>query len=235
MSNLDELTAALNGHEVTNDLGEIEEPETSMEEDVPSDEETTDEESASPEKAEDTPEEASKEGSDQLAEDDSGKRYVPEDRFKKVYGDKKRLERELEAFRRQNAQRDLNAPAPSQGGKPTKVDKAELLEQELLYQTLPQFNPYSSEYDQDLDSMGYEILQANPGITKLEAGRRALARAAKLTHKVAEIRGEARQVKSLQSDQGITSRVNRGASGKLNVDDMSLEEHEEYLKANGLW
>jgi len=231
--NLDQLKDAFDGHEVTNDDGQL--TETTDSEEVPSKEETpvAEAEDMEQETAETNPE---------VAEDEDGKKYVPEGRFKEVYAKLKEAERKL----KETSTREPVAP-PMSGQSP---DRASLLETELLHQTLPQFRPYNADgtrnpdYSEVLDEMGSEIYQSSfrfdpktqsvmPTITKLEAARRAIDRAKKLVGSRDRNRDEVRVVKSQQSDSGFTS-----ASKKVpekNLDDMSLEEKEAYLKANGLW
>lgn len=230
-----QMAAALNEHQVTDEEGQVSE-KTDVEEPAPQ-ETNTDEETATAEKpAESTTEEPKAEeveSETQLAEDESGKRYVPEGRFKKVYGELKAKERELESLKTQ-----ATASQPTQQPtQPQTPDKSSQLETELLYATLPQFNPNSDQFDQTLDQTAVDIFLANPGITKLEAGRRAIARAKALTKDQVKIIAEARSVKSQQSDQGITSRVSNRPSDEDKVPGVnaSLEEMEAYLRKTGEW
>jgi len=225
--NLDELKDAFDGHEVTNDYGQL--TETTDSEEVPSEEETpvTESEDTEQETAETNPE---------VAEDEDGKKYVPEGRFKEVYAKYKELERKF---------KESPTPAPVAPPMSSSIpDRASLLETELLHQTLPQFNPNSPDYSEVLDEMGSEIYQSSfrfdprtqtvmPTITKLDAARRAIERAKKLNDSRARNKEEVRIVKSQQSDSGFTSASKKVA--EKNLDDMSLEEKEAYLKANGLW
>lgn len=224
--NLDELKDAFDGHQVTGDDGQL--TETTDSEEVPSEEETTvnEEENTEQETAETNPE---------VAEDEDGKKYVPEGRFKEVYAKLKEAERKLKSSTSEPVAPPMSSQLP---------DRASLLETELLHQTLPQFNPNSPDYSEVLDEMGSEIYQSSfrfdprtqsvlPTITKLEAARRAIDRAKKLGGSRDRNKEEVRVVKSQQSDSGFTS-----ASKKVpekSLDDMSLEEKEAYLKANGLW
>jgi hypothetical protein len=169
----------------------------------------------------------------ELAEDEAGKRYVPEKRFDKVYGKLKQTERELQALKSQSAQPRVGLPSAQQPNNP--IDKTSALETELLFSTMPQFNPESDEYSEELDSLGAELYKANPGITKVEAARRALLTAKKLAGKVAEVKQEARTVKSLQSDQGITNRVISREAGAVDPGKMSLDELEAHLRKTGQW
>ncbi len=230
-----QMAAALNDHEVTDQEGQPAD-DTAIEE-TATQETNTDDETASAEKpAESTTEEPKAEeveSETQLAEDESGKRYVPEGRFKKVYGELKAKEREIDALKSQST-----ASQPTQQPtQPQTPDKSSQLETELLYVSLPQFNPTSDQFDEVLDQTAVDIFLANPGITKLEAGRRAIARAKALTKDQVKIISEARSVKSQQSDQGITSRVSNRPSEKDQIPgaDATLEEMEAYLKKTGEW
>lgn len=240
-----QLAAALDGREITDDQGEVtEERETFVDDQASSEQETLEEDSAQ----EATPESDSQEDTQSLqddddntlAEDDSGKKYVPEKRFKSVYAQKKELERQLEA-ERQEKQRLLNgADVLNQFAKPkgkaessnVKVDKADILE---LKMTLPQFDPNKPDYDRSLDTMAFQILRANPGISPLEAGQRAIGLARDLTSRVSQAKTEARTVKAQQSDSGITTRVHSRTSSTPNPDTMTDVELEAWLKANGQW
>lgn len=231
-----DLAAALNGHQVTDDEGQIKgESETPAEESAPS-EETTVEETAPAEKPAESPDKPTQGEEDdskiELAADETGKRYVPEARFDKVYGKLKQAERELSSLK-EKAQAE--APKPQETLNQPQADRSALLETELLRSTLPQFNPDSSEYSAELDELGAEIFRANPGITKLEAARRAITTAKKLASKVNEIKQEARTVKALQSDQGLAGRVTSRAAVEPDPDKMSVDELEGYLKEKGIW
>lgn len=231
-----EMAAALNGHEITDPDGQVREDDTSLEE-TAAPETNTEEDAATVEKPAESEESAPKaddeETEPQLAEDESGKRYVPEARFKKVYGELKATQRELDSFKKGKDQ----ALKPTEPMIPqSTLDKPSQLETELLYATSPQFNPYSDQYDSELDDLAVNIYLANPGITKLEAARRAVIKAKNLTKDQAKIISEARSVKAQQSDQGITSRVtNRAASNEAPGEGASLEEMEAYLRKTGDW
>lgn len=233
-----QVADALNDHQVTDDEGALM-PETTDIESTTTQEENTVEDTASSEKSAETeataPKAEAEETEPNFAEDEAGRRYVPEKRFKEVYAKQKELERELAKAKSQPAAATPNvsaqAPLPSQG-----VDKSTALELELLKTTLPQFNPDSADYDPELDRLGAQIYNANPGITMVEAGRRALATAKALTRKQAQVVAEARAVKSQQSDQGTAGRVrSKGEAETPDPNKMSLDEMEEWLKSNGQW
>lgn len=242
MSDVDmaqQLAAALDGHDVTDNDGNVDERETSIEDSAPQDQ-TPDEGSAEVESTEETkveePKSETEESETDLAQDETGKRYVPEKRFKEIYGKAKATERELQALRAQLA--SSNSILQQATGKPNsknlapKVDKADVLE---LKMTLPQFNPASADYSEDLDTLGFQILRANPGMTPLQAGYQALEMAKKIAGKVAGVKEEARTVKAQQSDQGLTNRVTSRQATQVNPDNMSAKEMETYLKQNGMW
>jgi len=246
MSNQDDLVAALDNHEVTDDDGQVKGDETPEEESA-TQEETTVEEDATAEKSAETEDESTQdetEGTEneesdepdlvETASDETGKRYVPESRFKEVYAKWKAAERE---------KGKPSAPALPKTELPPAgpINKADALEVELLRTTLPQFNPESEKYSREIDELGFSIYESsrdNKGqysMTRIQAARKALQMAKKITSKVAEVKSEAKTVKAQQSDQGITNRVLTRESTKLDPNKMTLEEKEEWLKANGQW
>jgi len=233
MDHSDELAAAMN-RQVTDEEGQLKGDDNSQEdtaapEQAPVEQDATAEKSAEPEKSVPTDDKGTENEPEMVetASDETGKRYVPESRFKEVYAKWKAAERE-------KAKKPDYTPTSPPQRQP--IDKADAIETELLKSTLPQFNPESEQYDRDLDEMGFEIYQSSGGsITRLEAARRALSRAKKITSKVADVKLEARSVKAQQSDQGITNRVLNRDETKVDPLKMSLEEKEEWLKAQGLW
>lgn len=248
-----EMAAALNNHQITDDEGQIAE-ETAIE-DTASQETNTVDEPAQAEKPAEVDEVSPRtnDATDEtdyvgLAEDETGKKYVPESRFKEVYGKQKATERELQALKEQIAKGDALMRTAS-NSKPSKANqdsttgqpsKADLLE---LKMTLPQFDPKPDEngvptnpdYNEVLDQMGYELWKANPALTPLEAGRQAIKYAKSLSKKQSEVVAEARTVKAIQSDHGITSRVGQRVPQEPNFDSMSDQEMEAYLKSTGQW
>lgn len=239
MSAIDDLAAALDGHQITDEQGQMQdETDTSMENTAAPEAQTTAEEAPTAEKPAETPQPAPKaeEGGTEteLGVDETGKRYIPEKRFKDVYGKMKELERELETSKKsaqvqQTTQPDIK-PTPT-----LPVDKTEALEVEILKGKLPQFDPESESYDADLDQLGAEILRANPGITKIEAARKAISYQKKLVKEMAQVTAEARTVKAIQSDQGITGHVAARSSSQPDFSSMSDVEMEKYLKETGQW
>jgi hypothetical protein len=233
MDDPNELVAALN-HQVTDENGEMIGESETTEENPTAPEETTADETTPAEKPRSEAEPATQAAEDEtpnLVEDEAGKRYVPETRFKEVYGKLKQRERELEAIAKAP---QAQAPNELPTVKP-QIDKADALEVEVLRATLPQFNPESTDYSEELDQMGYDIWKANPGVTRLEAARKALTRMEKLAKQSASVKAEARMVKSLQSDQGMTNRVVSREAAKPDLDSMSDRDMEAYLKEHGQW
>ena len=244
MGNTEELVAALNNHQVTDDEGNVQQNDT-VEEESTTPEQTTVEETTAAEKPAESPEPVTQTADDEtkteLVADEAGKRYVPENRFDNVYGKWKGTERELQQTK-QMLDTVLKGGASNAQPQPQATpDKTAQLETEMLYNTLPQFDPNSDQHSPELDELGGTIYNASrdangiPTITKLEAARKAIATANKLAGKVAEVKAEARTVKSLQSDQGITNRVTSRDATKVNTDAMSPKELEAYMKETGQW
>lgn len=232
--NMQALMQAFNDHQVTDEDGNIAETETATDS-SPEDQTTVDETTPveTPPRSETKAPEAQDSDEETPVVDETGQRYVPESRFKEIYAKQKQQERELEALR---MQAPVRTTAPKQKSVPVSDQKTAALENELLFATLPQFDDQSDKYDADLDSLAVDIYKSNQGqITKIQAARLAIQRAAKLSRKVGEVRQEARTVKTLQSDQGITSRVVSRESANVDVNKMSLKEHEAYLRKNGMW
>lgn len=245
MDSLDHLKAELDGLSLTGSDGEsLPVNETQEEDAATSEEKTTEEESATVEKPEESTEEAPKDSGDdsenddesQLAEDDSGKRYVPESRFKKVYGQMKEYERRVKEIESSKTTQERSSNEPSESRKtPERVDRTDMLEIEMLRTQMPEFDPSSDSYSRELDELGADIFTANPGISRIEAARRAKERASRITKAFARATSEARAEKSEQSDRGITTRVTSRAASEPDPDSMSLEEKEAYLKEHGAW
>jgi len=236
--------AAFNDRQMTDDNGNLlpEEEETSEESSANSEEKTSEDDTATGENSEEESEEYSQYSDDdsenadaEHAEDDSGKRYVPEKRFKDVYGKMKTYEREIEDLRKSssgdNARERVFNPSHTEN-----VDKADRLEVELLMDKYPQFNPENTEsYSKVLDVTGAEILAANPGMTRLEAAREAVSRGKELSQATRNVKGQAKAIKVSQSDRGVSTSTLRRAEKAVNPDEMSLEEKEQYLRDNNLW
>lgn len=249
-SAFDDLVAALDGRQMTDDEGQVE--ETTSTGDTTAEEQITEAEPAPAEKPAEPSEPAPKADEDDsentLAEDESGKQYVPKKRFDKIYGKQKDLERKVEAYEAllQNMpQQEPEAPKakpktstePQQEQGPSKADFLE------LKMTLPQFdpkpdeygNPTNPDYSPTLDALGYRIWKANPSMSLVEAGREAMRYAKEFSKVQTDAQTEARRVKSLSSDQGITSRVQNRTDNSAPGANASLEEMEAYLKSTGEW
>lgn len=243
VDNFADLAAALEGHQVTDDEGNIPDEDTSIEESATqepnADEESVDNEEQKDEKSEDT--QSNDDDSDQpsYAEDESGKKYVPETAFKKNYAKRKEAERKAAALEQElNRLRQVNMP---KGNAPKQLDKTEALENELLFIRMPEFDPNSDKYNGALDVMAADIYRAytdtkgKPTITKLQAAQEAKKRAAVLAEQLNDVRASAKAVKQQQSDNGMTARVARRDDSKPDVDKMSPEELENFMRANGMW
>lgn len=232
--NLADLAAAFGNHQITDDEGQLAEPTADQEE--ATDETNTFEETATPEKAVTEDEISQDEPSDdnELAVDEKGKRYIPEKRLKKETAKRREAERKAAELEAKLQQQPVGLQQPTIQT-PVFSNPTEDVETEVLFSKYPQFDPESDEYSKGLDKLGLEIYRANPGISRIKAAKLAIERAKELTSDSAKIVAEARAVKSQQSDQGITSRVvSRGAT-QIDPSNMSLEEKEAYLKANGMW
>lgn len=233
-NNLEELAAVLNGMEMTDENGEPREEQPFQSESATDEQEAPIEESDQAEKPIESPEESTQESTEdeehQLAEDETGKKYVPQKRFNKVYG-------QLQALKRERDELMRNAQAPTQERRPVnqKIDKSEVLEIEMLKTKYPQFDPESDSFSPELDVLGGQIHRANPGISRLESARRALAMARDISQAEFTIKQQAKQVKAYQSDSGITSRVTNRQSTQQDPSSMGHDELEAYMKAHGLW
>ena len=238
----DELAAALDNHQITDEQGQL--AEDTAREDSATPKQTPELEDATAEKSAESFEPVPTDEEDnenepemvETASDETGKRYVPESRFKEVYAKWKAAERMAKAKGEQPPPRPVRQP---QTARP--VNKTEALEVEILKSTLPQFNEESPEYSREIDELGFSIYEGskdtsgNYTITRLDAARKALSMAKKITSKLADAKLEARAVKTQQSDQGITNRVLNREGTKADPEKMTLEEKEEWLKANGYW
>lgn len=241
MAMIDDLAAAFDGHQVTDEDGSILDEGTSLEESAPSQEQTAEEETAEVETtAEPEPEapQAEEEDPESVAEDDSGRRYIPEKRFSKVYGELKQTQRELEALKSLRSNPQMANATQSKTQKADKVDIAASIETELLLDKYPQFDPNSADYSLELDQTAFDIWRANKdsGMTRLQAAREAVSRASKLTEGIRTTRVSNLAQKSQLADSGIASRaVSSKPSQSVDVNKMSETEMEEYLRSTGNW
>lgn len=236
-----QLAAAMDDHQVTDESGAILEESTSTDNSAESEQKTTEqstEQAVKPTDAEAKAPQADVNAEEtQLAEDEAGKRYVPEERFNKIYGKSKAAERKLKEMEAELIK--LKAPQgqyvpPTAPLKP--VDRTEAIEVELLKGKMPEFDPESERYSPEIDALGGEIFKANPGITRIEAARKAMNYAKNLNSKIADAQNEARAVKSSQADHGITNRVvSRTPSTDVPGENATLEEQEAYLRRTGQW
>lgn len=231
------LAAALDSHLITDSEGQIAE-DTASGESAPQ-ETNTEEQTAPSEKTaeeESTPtQEVDESDETNLAVDDSGKRYIPEKRFKKTYAEKKQLERENEALKAlvtstvpvgTNVQ-----PTPTQTSSNPDLDRLEL---KMVYKEYPQFNPNSEEYSPEIDKLAGNLRRAN-NLSVTDAAEEAMKMVKKFTSDQVQVAREARTVKALQSDQGITSRVVSREPQQPDFDAMTLEQKEQYLRDKGMW
>lgn len=234
-NNLEELAAVLNGFEMTDDEGQVKEEQTHQSEPAADEEITPEEASAPVEKplpSIDEPTQGESDDEETLAEDESGKKYVPQKRFNKVYGRLKELEREREEL--------LKAQTPT-STKPSKAmtsqtsDVTTALELEMLKTKYPQFDRDSDLFSPQLDQLGGQIYKANPGITRLEAAKRAIEMAREISRSEVSIKQQAKLVKAAQADSGITSRVTNRQSTQVDLTKLSHDDLEAYMKVNGLW
>ena len=234
-----QLAAELDGHSVTDEQGNITESETVEQEAAPVEQTTEDDTTTQVEKpaeSEEVETQSTEDDEEIPVEDESGKKYVPENRFKKVYAEKKAMERELEAYKKQIEQGEqiLNTPKGKKIPETAiPIDKADVLELKI---SLPQFNPDHADYDPDLDDLGFTIWKANGGkMSILQAAKEAIKVQSNIAKKVSGVKQEVRQIKAQQSDQGIATKVISRSNEKVDVDKMTDRELEAYLKANGQW
>ena len=237
------LQDALNG-QITDDTGALVGNDDPTEDSDPQ-EQTTDTETASSEKSaeseESTPKVEDDESETSLAEDESGKQYVPKSRFDKVYGKQKALERELEALKQQapkTVTSEVEQMFPQVPVQTPEQDtsSAAVLEQEILFDKFPQFNPESTDYNPALDQLGGRVAKTFPdGTSRLVIARETMRIAKELTAQQAEVVAQSRQIKASQADQGVTSRVAQRTETKADPSKMSLDELEAHLKETGEW
>jgi hypothetical protein len=233
MANIEDLAAAMNDHVITDQEGNLVEEQTTTEtpatpeENAPVTESAPAEKPAEPEPNQ--PKGEDKESETELAEDETGKRYVPKERFDKVYGKLKATERELARNKP-----SFTMPAP-QNPPVAPADRTQRLEAEFLFNTMPQFDPSSTEYSPELDELAGDIFRANPDLTMTQAAKRALETAKKLANMRSKVAEVARTVKVQQSDQGIAGKSSSRGETQVDPDKMTADELEEYLRRTGQW
>lgn len=221
MSTIDDLAAALNNHQVTDEDGQVssasapEQVDSLESESVP-----TEEVQEEPKLQEQEPEEA---------EDDQGRKYIPAKRFEKVYGQKKALERELASLRQQVQKEPEKVPEQA-------LDRTQALEMELLFDKYPEFNPNDDKYSPELDALAGKFVQANPSLSALQAAREAKEFAKRIGSKQAGIQQESIMVKRAVSDNGIAGRPQKvSTQPEIDIATASADDLERYLKQTGNW
>jgi len=222
MSTIDDLAAALNNHQVTDEDGQVRsEPAAEQVDSLESESVPTEEVQEEPKLQEQEPEEA---------EDDSGRKYVPLKRFNKIYGEREELKRELAALRQQ---------APVKEPQPVSVpslDRTQALEMELLFDKYPEFNPNDDKYSPELDALAGKFVQANPSLSALQAAREAKEFAKRIGSKQAGIQQESVMVKRAVSDNGIAGRPQKvSTQPEIDIATASADDLERYLKQTGNW
>lgn len=228
--NLQKLEAALN-KEITDDEGHLSEEQISDEESAPQEENQMEDSTQAEKPAEEEVQEPKPETeSDEtpLVEDEEGKKYVPEKRFKEIYAKAKENERrakELEKQLAEGSKKPLETMPQS---------KADALEVELLYAKYPQFDPTQTDYDQDVDELAADLYLAGKARTKLEAAKLALEKIKKLSSKSLPIKEEAKVIKKAMAES-VTSKGGQRVEAEPNPDNMSPDEMESYMKAKGIW
>lgn len=222
---------------LTDEDGKPMEEETTSQPTSPVEEKQSEEPETPAEKPQEKPTEESEEPENaNLVEDETGKRYVPEDRFKQVYGKMRAYERQLKQAPPVQAQPEAEHSAAPLPKALAKRDPSVLrLETEMLRTTMPMFDPNSPEYSPELDELGMKVFEANPKMSLLDAGREAVRIAQGLSRKAAEVRAETRTIKAVQSDSGITGNTAARREAPIDPSKMSLEEMEAYLKKSGQW
>lgn len=224
MSAIDDLAAALNDHQITDDQGEIA-SDSAAEDVVDSSTSEVEEENQTQDS------QVEVEVSDE-AEDESGEKYIPKKRFDKVYGEMKSYERELEVLR---SRETTETPAAQTQREPYVPDKHLLnLEMEIVRDKYPEFDPQGEAYSEEIDWLAAKLVQADPSLSPLAAARQAREQAKKFARR-GEAKEDVRVVKRAVSDSGIAGRASQPTEPQLDVNSMSVEDMERYLKQTGNW
>jgi len=223
--NLQKLEAALNNREISADENPVEDSAPQEENQV--DDSTEAEKPAEEEVKEPKPDTESDEM--QLVEDEEGKKYIPEKRFKEVYAKLKENER-----RAKELERELSSKVAPALERSVPTDKADALEVELLFAKYPQFDPSHPDYDADVDDLAADLYIAGKAKTKLEAAKIALEKVKVLSSKSSTIKDEARVIKKMMAES-VTTKGGGRAEVQPDIDKMSTEELESYMKARGEW
>lgn len=233
--NLQDLQAALNKN-ITDPDGQPTEDDTSIEEPAPQEKTEVEEPTEAEKPAESKGEESNPEPEEdetEHVEDEEGKKYVPEKRFKDVYKKGKEAERRAKELEAQL--RAVSSQAIKQPLNPVPRDKADALETELLFNQFPPFDPTSDEYDEDLDKTAANIYLASQGAkTKLEAAREAMQLAKKFAARTTSIKEETKTFKKGVSES-ITVKGGQRVEPQPDPDKMSAAEIEAYLKEHKQW
>lgn len=217
MSTIDDLAATLNNHQVTDDDGQV------ISESAPEKVDSLESESQSDEELEEQPKVTEDEPSE--AEDEDGHKYVPEKRFKEIYGQKKALEREIASLK-QGAR--APTPAPS-------LDRTQALEMEYLFDKFPEFNPNDPKYSQELDALAGKFVQANPLLSPIQAAKEAKEFARRIASKIDGTKSDTVIVKKTIADSGMAQRSQTTSDSPIDVENASVDEIERYLKSTGNW
>lgn len=230
--NLQNLEAALN-KQITDDEGQLEQEETtSVEEPATQEEKQMDDSTQEVNPAEEEVQEPKPETESdetQLVEDEDGKKYIPEKRFKEIYAKAKENERKVRELEKAIA---AQIRQPAQEAVPQ--SKADALEVELLFSKYPQFDPTHADYDQDVDDLAADLYVAGKARTKIEAAKMALEKVKVLSSKSLSIKDEARTIKKMMAES-VTSKGGVRTEPQPDVDKMSVAELETYMKAKGEW
>jgi len=245
---LEDLAAMFN-RDITDEDGQMT-TETTVADTTASQETNTDDDDTTAEKSENSDDDDTKSESkssetesvedDEPVEDESGKKYIPQKRFDKVYKEKKELERKLKSLESNGANQTLNNLIPDSLKQPLNINRVEptaieQVELEVLFGKFPQFDPESKHYSRSIDSLGAEIMRSNPNMSKLTAAKRALDIAKGIAQSQLDVQAENRALKSEGSDTGITSRVINRQASPIDPNTMTLEEKEEWLRKKGQW
>ena len=229
--NLQDLEAALN-KQITDDEGHLTEEQISDEDTAPQEQNQVDDSTQEVNPAEvevQEPKLESETEETQLVEDEEGKKYIPEKRFKEVYAKAKDNERRVKELEKALA---AQIRQPAQEAVPQ--SKADALEVELLFAKYPQFDPTHPDYDQDVDDLAADLYVAGKARTKIEAAKMALDKVKVLSSKSTSIKDEAKVIKKMMAES-VTSKGGMRAEAKPDVDKMSVAELEAYMKSSGEW
>lgn len=228
MDNSQELVAALNQHEITGDDTPLE--DTAPQEPTKIENPTGAEKPAESEGEE--PQTEPEEDETQPVEDEEGRKYVPEKRFKEIYAKHKDAERKLRLY--EDQLRAISSQQPQQVPPTPARDKADFLENEILFNQYPQFDPTSDQYDEDLDNVAASIYTSGRATTKTEAARQALGLAKKLQSKTISIKEETKTFKKAVSEGNVVKPGQR-IEAQFNPEAADVDDLEKHMRATGIW